>query len=149
MRCRFGTTEVGATLTSAPGEWINPYSHTKMACAVPPPTERTAHSVPFQLSLNGQEWSANLTFRFYRHPKISSVSPARVSAHATQLVTLTRSAGVDSGPWVAAGLSSPAYKVALRFEPSTATLATVTLRLEPSTASFATLACAAPATSVA
>lgn len=118
MRCRFGTMDVVASLTAEPGEWINPTNHSKMACQAPAPQGLVPHAVAFQLSLNQQDWfpppspptSSPVNFAYYLHPQISSVSPARVSANATQLITLTRSTGAESGPWLPTGLATPEYK---------------------------------------
>jgi len=115
MRCRFGAEETTASLTTVPGEWLNPYNHTKIGCRAPAASSTLVQTVGFEISLNGQAYSTSgLEFNFYQNPTIAGVSPARVSAHAPQLLTLTRSTDLSSGPWTSPGV--PAVGHRCRFE---------------------------------
>ena len=52
------------------------------------------------MTLNGEDYTGDgVQFGYYLHPKIIGISPNRGSAAKTQLLTLTRSSGDDSGVW--------------------------------------------------
>jgi hypothetical protein len=107
MRCRFGSREAQARLHVEPGFVADPYNHTMISCTAPASPTPFEQDVAVEVSLNGEEYSASgRTFRYYRHPVLSSVSPERGSASKEQIVTLTRSTATNSGGWSPVGAAS-------------------------------------------
>ena len=100
MRCRFGVQETPSSLTADPGEVVDPYNHTLMACSSPRALSPLPQVVGLEISLNGEDYStAGRLFEYYEHPQLVAVSPSRGSAARPQTLTLTRSTTANSGPW--------------------------------------------------
>ena len=111
MRCRFGSQEMVARLTSQPGEWVNPYNHTLMACESPPSTTERENSVAFEVSLNGEDFTSDgLQWNFIASPALDGLSPERGSASTSQQLTLTRNVASASTAWL------PGAYLVCRFE---------------------------------
>jgi hypothetical protein len=100
MRCRFGSLDVAAKLHVDQDEVADQFNHTKISCVAPKSPTPLEQSVTVEVSLNGQEFSASgVTFRYFRHPALTGISPTRGSAFIPQTLTLTRSTAPDSGGW--------------------------------------------------
>ena len=100
MKCLYGGVLQQASLTGEPNEYIDLQKHDKMACEAPPPKTSLPSAVEVEVTLNGEDYTGDgVQFGYYLHPKIIGISPNRGSAAKTQLLTLTRSSGDDSGVW--------------------------------------------------
>ena len=113
MRCRFGTQEMVARLTSQPGEWVNPYNHTLIACESPPSLTELENSVSFEVSLNGEDFTSNgLQWSYFSSPQLDVLSPDRGSASTSQLITLTRNVAAASDAWLPGDFRGEAIEAA-------------------------------------